>query len=421
LVCSEPLGERLAGIGLRYVELARRLSGAGFAVAMLAPFRDQTSPEHLREVLGLGGASLALPRPGGLREQLDDIDVVVGQGQLMNNVVLEVPELPTVVDLYDPWLVENLHYVAELGLDPFRNDHASWVLQLARGDFFLCSSEEQRLFYLGFLSALGRVHPYLVARDPDLRGLIETVPFGLPAAAPEHRPWLPERAPGERRILFGGLYAWYDPFTLLEAFVRLDRAAWKLLFIRQPHDDAPQGLLGEVERWARRRGLWGSRVVALDWVPFERRYDLLRDVDALAAPHAASLESRLSMRTRFLDALLVGCPTLSSELGAIGRLVRERQAGWVVPVGDVTALASALVAAIEGDERERAERLEAGRHLATELTWQRVLEPLVAFCRTPRRDESKDDFGFKPATLSPADPISFRIGRRLRRWLGSAP
>ena len=34
----------------------------------------------------------------------------------------------------------------ELGAGVFRNDHATWMLQLERGDFFLCSSGSQRLF-----------------------------------------------------------------------------------------------------------------------------------------------------------------------------------------------------------------------------------------------------------------------------------
>ena len=79
------------------------------------------------------------------------------------------PDLPVAIDLYDPWLIENFAYFETLGLDPYRNDHATWVLQMSRGDFFLCSSEEQRTFYLGFLAALGRVNPERIAGGPGPR------------------------------------------------------------------------------------------------------------------------------------------------------------------------------------------------------------------------------------------------------------
>src|SRR5205823_13314768 len=137
---------------------------------------------------------------GSLRTLLADCDVAVAQGQLANDLVLERPDLPTAIDLYDPWLVENTHYLGSLGLDPWRNDHATWVLQLSRGDLFLCSSAEQRLYYLGFLTALGRVNPERLASDPDLARLVVEVPFGIAAELPPHQPLLPPRTGGRRRI-----------------------------------------------------------------------------------------------------------------------------------------------------------------------------------------------------------------------------
>ena len=173
LISSEPLRPRAAGIGIRYLELARRLPEAGVDVVAVSP----ADPEEVPLPPGTARRFVA----GRLPEILADCDAALAQGQLANDLLLECPELPAAIDLYDPWLVENLHYTAELGLDPYRNDHATWVLQLSRGDFFLCSSDEQRLYYLGFLTALGRVNPRRVEQDPDLAGLIVPMPFGVPS------------------------------------------------------------------------------------------------------------------------------------------------------------------------------------------------------------------------------------------------
>lgn len=412
LLSSEPLGARVAGIGVRYLELARRLPAMGIEVVVLSPAEPGETPLP---------PSIVRPFTAGrLGETLADCQGAVAQGQLANDLLLECPELPVAIDLYDPWLIENLHYVADLGLAPYRNDHATWVLQLSRGDFFLCSSEEQRLYYLGFLTALGRVNPRRLADDPDLAGLIAAVPFGIPDDLPPHRPLLPERPDGERRsrrLLFGALYDWYDPWTLLDALERLPDEPWELLFIRHPRPGStPQRLLAEVEVRCRARGWWGSRVHALDWVDAERRYDLLRDVDLLVAPHRAGLETRLSMRTRFLDALATGCPVVTSEGGALARLLGEHRAGWVAPPADAEGLAAALA-----DALARPDRFAAGaRELARELSWERVLAPLVAFCRAPRVDPTKEDFAFRPPTVAPGDPPGERLrrtlGRRLRGW-----
>jgi len=418
LLSSEPVRERMAGIGIRYLELARRLPRPGVEVVLISPAPAAEVPPVPGEVRTFAAEKVS--------KLVADCDAAVAQGQLANDLVLACPELPTAIDLYDPWLVENAHYLPTLGLDPWRNDHATWVLQLSRGDLFLCASTEQRLYYAGFLTALGRVNPERLASDPDLERLVVEVPFGVPHGRdelPQHQPLLPARRGGERRILFGGLYDWYDPFTLLDALERLPDLDWELYLVRNPNAQVnargtPQALLAQVEERCRARGWWGERVRALDWVPAERRFDLLRDVDVLCSPHRPSLETRLSLRTRFLDALAAGCPVVLTEGGAVPRLVRQHAAGWVVPPTDAVALADALAGAL-GDEGERERRRAAGRELAAGFAWERAIAPLVRFCERPWRDETRERFAFRPPTVAPRDALGFRVRRRLKRALAS--
>lgn len=403
----------MAGIGIRYLELARRLPGHGVDVVLVSP----AEPEETTALGGLGGVAVRRFERGQLAASLGDCDGAVAQGQLANDLVLEMPRLPAAIDLYDPWLIENFAYHATLGLDPYRNDHATWVLQMSRGDFFLCSSEEQRTFYLGFLAALGRVNPERIAGDPDLATLIASVPFGVPDELPPHRPVLPPRAAGEKRLLFGGLYDWYDPWTLLEALAKLGRQDWTLLLITNPNPEStPQRLFAEVEARCRSLGWWGTRVQVQDWVPADRRYDLLRDVDLLVAPHKPSLETRLSLRTRFLDALAAGCPVVTSDGGAMSRLLKEHRAGWVSPPGDAEALAHTLAGVLA----DPGARSVGARELAAAFRWDRVLEPLVRFCRDPRQDATKERFVHPQGTAAPPDRLAFRLRRKLRTLWGTS-
>ncbi len=411
---SEPIRRRMAGIGIRYFELARRLPQHGLEVVLLTA----GDVAEAAELEGLVDVDIRGFERGRLRELVADCQGAVAQGHLANDLLVEVPELPTAIDLYDPFLVENLHYVDTLGLDPYRNDHATWVLQMAEGDFFLCSSDEQRQFYLGFLSAVGRLNPIRLKEDPDLAELIALVPFGVPKQLPAPRRLLPERSGAEKRLLFGGLYDWYDPWPVLQALEILDEPDWIVYFIRNPNPDStPQTLAREVEDWCTRRGWWGERVQMLDWVNAERRYDLLREVDLLVSTHRINLETRLSLRTRFLDALAAGCPVVTSDGGAMSRLLRQHGAGWVVPPADAAALASAFREVLT-DSEETAVRRRAAEGLLRQFSWDRVLEPLVRFCNAPRLDPTKAEFAFRPATQAPADTFTFRLRRRLRRWLG---
>ena len=77
--------------------------------------------------------------PGGLAALLDDGEAVVAQGQLANDLVHARPDLPTAIDLYDPWLIENFHYAETLGLAPYRNDpKLTWhVIDTSLEDVFI--------------------------------------------------------------------------------------------------------------------------------------------------------------------------------------------------------------------------------------------------------------------------------------------
>ena len=185
LVCSEPVREHSAGVGIRYSEMATVLRHAGMDTTLYCP------PAAKGCVVADGVVELTTT--ADLR-QLNDKDVVVGQGPLVSRVLSELGSIPTLIDLYDPALIENLSCVSSIGLEQYRSDHAMLWHQLSRGDRFVCASEEQRLFYLGFLAAAGRVNPESYPRDPDLRSLIDLAPFGVPRAIPAHRALLPPRS-----------------------------------------------------------------------------------------------------------------------------------------------------------------------------------------------------------------------------------
>ena len=338
----------------------------------------------------------------------------MAQGQLANDLVLEMPDLPVAIDLYDPWLIENFAYPETLGLDPYRNDHATWVLQMSRGDFFLCSSEEQRTFYLGFLAAARPGQPRADRGGPRPRDADRARPLrragraaGAPAgaAAPRGRASAGSSSAASTTGTTPGPCS--TPWPLLDR-------PWTLLLIRNPNPEStPQRLFAAVEARCRALGWWGSRVQVHDWVPAERRYDLLRDVDLLVAPHRPSLETRLSLRTRFLDALAAGCPVVTSEGGAMSRLLAEHRAGWMAPPGDAPALARALAEALDDPGRPPGRRPRARRRLP--------LGPRAGAARPllPRALAGRDQGPLRPrarATVAPPDRLAFRLRRKLRVW-----
>ena len=169
LVCPEPLGHgQPAGVGIRFLEMARVLRDDGHAVTVLSPDSG-----------AIDGCDADYINPETLLRHSSASDVAVVQGHVANAFFLQAKPIPTVVDLYDPFVIENLHYYAERGAEVFQHDHFTLMTSLVRGDFFLCASEAQRLFYLGMLLAVGRLSPAAFETDPRMESLIRVAPFGV--------------------------------------------------------------------------------------------------------------------------------------------------------------------------------------------------------------------------------------------------
>ena len=377
-ICSEPLKGNMAGIAIRSSELSAALARAGFTVSLFAPSIDVDSyPAPPNVDLNAFHSEIN-------ETTFADFDVLVVQGHVGEAVLKWADAIPVVVDLYDPYLIENAYYHEALGTDVFESDFSSWQALLASGDFFLCANEQQKLFYSGLLVANRRIGPAILNEDPTLSSLIGIVPFGIPTDVAPYQPCLPERVENRQRVLFGGLYDWYDPLTLLQALDGPEFENVEVIFVRNPNPDTtPQTLIREVEAWFVERQWDQARYRVIDWVPYERRYDLLRDVDVLVATHAQSLETDLSFRTRFLDAMRIGCPVICSEGGGISQLIATYGNGLVVAPNDVNALRQALEHTLS-PQKKRSGDSQVQQFIADHV-WDSVIAPLVTFCSEPKK------------------------------------
>jgi len=371
----------MAGMGIRALELARALSRER-DVVLLVP----NDPGEAREAAG--GVPVVSASAGTLAEASRGASAALVSGHAANSWFHEAPDVPVAADLYDPFPIENLHYAALLGEDTARHDRATLELALSRADFFLCASPEQRLFYSGALFACGRIGPGF-AEDPSLSRLLAVVPFGAPAAAAAG-----DRAAGRRAagvpadgplVLFGGVYDWYDPAPLLDAWpsIRERVPGARLLFFENPNrETTPQRVFERARRRAAELDRRGESIVFSPWLPYASRADLYAAADVAVSIASDGLETELSYRTRLLDAAWGGVPSVSAGGGALARELAAAGAG-VQCARDASALADAVSALLTDDGR-RARASEAARRFAADRTWDAVAAPLAAWARDPR-------------------------------------
>jgi hypothetical protein len=370
LVCPEPLGKsQPAGIGIRFLEMRNVLAADGHAVTLLSA---PVTPEQLRDVSA-------------------NAEVAVVQGHIANDYFAHARAIPTVVDLYDPFIIENLHYDDER---IFAHDHATFLNSLLHGDLFLCASEAQRLFYLGAMLSVGRVNPVTFE---NLDGLIRIAPFGVA------EPHAGSAAPHRSGVLFGGIYDWYDAVLAIEA---VKRTGLTLTFTRHPNPDiTPQGELARAMQYVKDHRL--DFVELVPWVPYDERGAFYDRFAAALMTFPQSLETDLAMRTRVYDYLWAGLPIVSSSAPGTDDIIEKY--GAVVRGDNPADYASALMNVTQTPIDTTA--------FVEEHQWSRTLAPLVEFCRAPRFDESKEAFGVRmyaperPATI--LDRIKRKIGGRI--------
>jgi glycosyltransferase involved in cell wall biosynthesis len=419
LICPEPIARLTAGVGTRFLQFARLLVGAGHKVTIAVPNDPQESG------VAIDGVCLVRAEVDRLGDLAEGNDWVLLHGHLGNHYLAQRDDLPVVVDLYDPFMIENFHYHRELGFEPYHTDHATWRLQMARGDLFLCSSQEQRLYYLGWLTALGRVHPLNVEDDPNLDRLIVELPFGTPeqevAPAVDRAALFPDVDMDAPLLYFGGIYDWYDPLLVLEALPELldFDPRTSIVFVQHPHPQlTPLAAAYRTREVAEQRGWLDRQVRFEEWRPFDRRFELPQVCDVAVVTHRPGLETDLSLRTRLVDLLWLGLPVVVTSGGTMSRVVREEGAGEVVPPGDPGALARAVRELISDEERAR-KAAAAGKRWAAGRGWEAVVAPLLDFAEHPWRDQNRSRLsGLDPGQVRAREPVWNRVCRVLRRLGG---
>jgi len=420
LVSPDRVAPKMAGPGIRYVELGRAL-GKIHEVRLAAPLGSEPVDR---------GPSVDLydpRRPGALTRYLGDAEVVVGP-PLAPGVIRHVTAKGRkwIVDLYNAEPFEGLAHRRDDGLrerlvDLVRIDRLTFAARA--GAAFICASERQRDMWLGLLAANHRLGSGDYRRDPELRHLIDVVPFGVPSQPAERR------GAGLRGTVFpqsakimvwnGGVWDWFDPETVLAALVLLRErdSSWHLAFsgVGRPSHRAPMAAADRLREHVDRLGLHAERAVHLrEWTPYEERAAALLDADLGVSAHSVSLEARFAHRARMLDLVWTRTPILCSEGDEWSDIVAADGLGEVVRPGDAEALAEAASRIAARGRAYYGRALEAA---ASARRWDVAAAPLVrlveATAAGPRR--RPDLVGRGVALRHTAASVLQRAGRETRR------
>jgi glycosyltransferase involved in cell wall biosynthesis len=368
-----------------------------FDVTLSVPQDSSLSDLEFCEILKYHNKS-----DSSLVSAIDKASVLIIPAIWIKHIKTPPPSVHIVVDGYDPFIVETL----ALGYSDIADMLQVLTQAILLGDFFVCASERQRDWWLGLLEANGRINPQTFKEDASLRALVEVVPYGLPKSAPYSSGPIVKGVwsgigPDDKVILWGGgLWPWLDPMTAIRAMAKVwqHRQDVRLIFPGTKHPNPGMGGIPSHTSTARElaseMGLLNKAVFFGDWVPYEEWPGVLVESDLALTLHFDTLETRLAFRSRVLDYVWAGLPTVATKGDTTSELISTYGLGSVVEYESVDGVASAITQLLETPRREFTRRFETVRET---LTWEMAAQPLLAFCRHPRKAPDKvaleDDLG----------------------------
>ncbi len=423
IVSNDVVDEKMAGPGMRYLEMARALSSEDLDITLAIPNETRLS------IAGINLVRYWEERPESLRVLVENSDIALVSGYMVEKFTfLHSTRTRLVVDLYDPTILENLHYYLNEPLDSQQalNRHGVHItnLILRLGDYFICGNERQRDFWLGLLAANERVNPMTFTADASLRSLIDVVGIGFPDRPLQAdgkfirgvHPSVPEDA---QIVLWGGgIWNWLDPLTLIQAWPKViqefPKARLVFLGTRHPNPLVPvHEMAAKAQRLAEEIGEKDRSIIFIEWVSYQEREVLLNEADIGASLHPIHVETRYSIRTRVLDYLWARLPVLVTDGDITSEWVNQYRLGEVVPPFDPQAVSRALVRLLA---KNKSAWQPAFEPLIERFSWPKVVAPLKAYCLTGGYAPDRQERGAALAAASAAPPAYSPWARAVVIW-----
>jgi glycosyltransferase involved in cell wall biosynthesis len=414
----DSVGPAMAGPAIRALEIARHVHAAlGGEVTLAAPRVPLIDPGDAITPIGYHAD------PRGFTRVAREADAIILQGTALEAFPwLARARGRLIVDLYDPFHLENLELYRHAPAGPAQNrlewDLRILVNQLRVGDFFLCATDRQRDYWLGMLSGAGRLGAADYRDDPTLRRLIDVVPYGLPDRPPRHtRQVLKGVLAGvgaDTRVLLwgGGVWDWLDPLTAIRAAARLYARApeTRLVFMgsHRPGDaTAGRRPVDAARALARDLGVLDRAVIFNDWVEYADRENFLLEADVGITLARGHLENRYAYRARMLDYLWAGLPIVCSGGDVLADHVAAHGPGAVVDSGDVDGCVQACARLLF----DRSARDQPRADLA-DMQWTATLRPLIHYLQAPPPPRARrlSTAGQQPLQLARLAWLAFRTG-----------
>ncbi|MBN1593169.1 MAG: hypothetical protein JW941_07995, partial [Candidatus Coatesbacteria bacterium] len=245
--------------------------------------------------------------------------------------------------------------------------------QYARADFFIIGSPRQLPWYT----------PFWILAGLDIQQRHFTI---IPICCSPDLPPIPER--DEPSFICAGMfYPWQDPFDaqkeLLSTLDAAKKGEFTIFTGKHPTwQDIntrlidPRMRLGNSER-LKVRGFFPFSEITTEWAKYGCAIDVMKQ----------NLERALANPMRTTTYLWLGIPVIVSNFYWISELIEHYDAGWLVDPLEKGAVRRITESILRDPQVLRPKALNAQRLVRENLTWDKCVEGLDEFCKSPSKLE----------------------------------
>lgn len=377
-------GKNFGGFSVRYLGLSSVLKKAGFEVQLFSEnisfFKSRSSSQ---------------PFSKKLESLINKFDVFVIQPDIFYYYYEALKKKILVVDLICPFHVEHQEKLKNLKNNQTLQNEEFFLLNemfnqsISKGDYFLCGNENQKKYYQKTFNTFNRPLE-----------LLKIVPFGIFSQKPKHSKKVLKtvyKTISKNDVLFiwlGGLWDWYDPFALIQAFQKLIKnyPFAKLVFLSGKSDSMPyHEMYQKTLSYAKETGLLNQHIFIMEKaIPYSERADYLMEADVAVTSFPLSLETKLSCRIRNTDFIWCELPMISSKGDSFSAKIQKNKWGLQVKNQSVPEWEKALEKMMNDKIREGfRKKIHEDKN---QFQLKNLTEPLIEILKNPERNKNQNSF-----------------------------
>ncbi|MEU5840538.1 glycosyltransferase family 4 protein [Rhodococcus sp. NPDC047139] len=197
------------------------------------------------------------------------------------------------------------------------------------------------------------------------------IPNGVDVPFFRHAPLLPGYPRPGRTVLFLGRYD--EPRKGMDVLL----GALPALVAHHPDIEILVVGRGDEDRLRKEAGRYAGHIRLLGQVDDDDKASAMRSADVYCAPNLGGESFGIVL----VEAMASGTAVVASQLDAFRRVLRDGQAGVLVPVGDADALARGILEVL-GDESRRRALVDSGSSVVEAYDWPVVAEQILRVYET---------------------------------------